>query len=102
MTKPTKDLGYPTKPYGRIPAFRNVEEEAEFWDTHDVSEFDGVELKPVQVAAGPEVGNGLLVRLGREDRNELDRIAQAEGTDITTLAENWLKDRLRKELKRSA
>ncbi len=26
---------------GRVPAFKTIEEEAEFWDTHDSSEFDG-------------------------------------------------------------
>jgi hypothetical protein len=100
--KPTKDLGYPTEPYGRIPAFHNIEEEAEFWDTHDISEFDGVELKPVRVTVGPEVGNSLILRIPQEDRNNLNRIAQAHGTDVATLVESWLKDRLREELRKSA
>ena len=26
---------YPTEAHGAIPAFNNIEEEAEFWDTHD-------------------------------------------------------------------
>jgi len=31
--QPTIDFGYPTPAHGKIPAFNNIEEEAEFWDT---------------------------------------------------------------------
>lgn len=33
---PTIDLGYPTEAVGAIPSFANIDEEAEWWDTHDV------------------------------------------------------------------
>ena len=36
---PSVDLSYPTEAHGRIPAFQNVEEEAAFWDTHDLTDF---------------------------------------------------------------
>ncbi len=36
--EPTVDLGYPTEPHGRVPSFNNIEEEAEFWDTHDFTD----------------------------------------------------------------
>jgi CopG antitoxin of type II toxin-antitoxin system len=39
---------YPTEAHGAIPAFNNIEEEAEFWDTHDTTEFED-EFKPVKV-----------------------------------------------------
>ncbi|CAN5544498.1 hypothetical protein BH09CHL1_BH09CHL1_30460 [soil metagenome] len=102
MTKPTKDLGYPTDPYGRIPAFHNIEGEAEFWDTHDISEFDGVELVPVRVTVNPEIGNSVHVRLDRDARDKLDQLARASGTDVSALAEKWLRDRLSEETKKSA
>ena len=56
MTKPQPsiDFGYPTEAYGRIPAFNSIDEEAEFWDTHDVTEFVGVELQPVEMEVSPE------------------------------------------------
>ena len=59
MTKPepTVDLGYPTEPFGRIPAFQNIEEEAEFWETHDFTEFLGVELHSINVVVNPELGD---------------------------------------------
>ncbi len=45
--KPTVDLGYPTEPHGRIPAFASIEEEAAFWDAHDLADFAGNELQTV-------------------------------------------------------
>ena len=30
---------YPTEAHGSIPAFNSYEEEATFWDTHDITDF---------------------------------------------------------------
>jgi hypothetical protein len=32
---------YPTKAHGSIPAFNSYEEEANFWDTHSITDFTG-------------------------------------------------------------
>ncbi len=69
--KPTVDLGYPTPAHGRIPAFHNVEEEAEFWDTHDTAEFS-----PVDAEVSPELAEKLTLRLDRADRDALARYAR--------------------------
>ncbi len=29
---------YPTKAHGAIPAFNSIDEEAEYWDTHDATD----------------------------------------------------------------
>ena len=39
MTKPTVNFEYPTPAVGKIPVFNSIEEEAEFWDTHDFTDF---------------------------------------------------------------
>ncbi|HCI80477.1 MAG TPA: hypothetical protein DHW02_12395 [Ktedonobacter sp.] len=39
---------YPTEAHGSIPVFRHMEEEAEFFDTHDFSEFWN-EGEPVRI-----------------------------------------------------
>jgi hypothetical protein len=41
MNRPEINLGYPTEAQGKIPSFRSVEEEAEFWDTHDIVDYVG-------------------------------------------------------------
>ena len=92
-----RELGYPTEAHGRIPAFANRDEEATFWDTHDVTEFVGDELKPVEVEIGGELAERLTVRLDREDREALARRARAKGGGPSTLARMWLKERLRQE-----
>lgn len=100
--KPTVDLGYPTDAHGRIPGFQNIEEEAEFWDTHDVTEFVGNELQPVEVTVGPDLADRLTVRLDRADREALARQARTKGVGPSTLARMWLKERLRQEAETKA
>ena len=100
--EPTVDLGYPTEAYSRIPAFASIEEEAAFWDTHDVTEFVGVEFQPVEVTIGPELAGRLTVRLDQADRQEMARRARAKGVDLSTLARLWLEERLRQEVEADA
>ena len=52
MIKPLLDLGYPIDARGRIPAFKSVEEEAAFWDTHDVTDYPE-ESRPVRFRVSP-------------------------------------------------
>ena len=96
-----RELGYPTEAHGRIPAFANRDEEAAFWDTHDVSELVGEELIPVDVEIGGDLAERLTVRLDRDDRDKLARHAMAKGVGPSTLARMWLKERLRQEAEAS-
>lgn len=43
----------PTRP-SRIPEFAGVEEEAEWWDTHDITDYLD-ELRPVTLAVSREI-----------------------------------------------
>jgi hypothetical protein len=97
-----EELGYPTEAHGRIPSFANREEEAAFWDTHNITEFVGEELQPVEATIGPELSNRLTVRLDTADRVELARRARAKGVGPSTLARMWLKERLRQEAEANA
>jgi hypothetical protein len=100
--KPSVDLGYPTESHGRIPAFQNIEEEAAFWDTHEVTQFVGAELRPVEVAVGSELAERLTLRLDKSDREQLAKQAKRLGVGPSTLARMWLKERLRQEADASA
>ena len=95
--KPTVDLGYPTEAHGRIPAFANIEEEAEFWDTHDTTDF-AEEWKPVQIEVRPELAERLTLRLDQRDRQQLVALAREKGLGPSTLARMWIKERLRQEV----
>lgn len=92
--KPSVDLGYPTEPHGRIPGFNSIEEEAEFWDTHDITDFmdEGI---PVEFVRPSKVTITLFLRLDHAALEELDRRAAAQGTDAGSLVRAWIEERLR-------
>ena len=94
--KPTVDLGYPTPAHGRIPAFQSIEEEAAFWDTHDITDFLD-ESTPVQLTVGPELAERLTLRLEQRDRQQLMTLARENGIGLSTLDRMWIKERLRQE-----
>jgi hypothetical protein len=100
MTKPTVDLGYPTPAHGKIPSFSSIEEEAEFWDTHDFTDFED-ELTEVTVTFGRELAERVTVRLDQTDRTALVRHARKIGVGPSTLARMWLKERLNQEAERA-
>jgi hypothetical protein len=101
QAKPTIDLGYPTPARGRIPAFASVEEEAAFWDTHDITDFTE-ESTAVQIIVGQDLAERLTLRLDQADRRELAKRAREKGVGPSTLARMWLKERLREEAEAEA
>lgn len=82
------------QPKSRIPDFQSREEEAEFWDTHDFTEFLD-ETRPVKPRVSKNLSEGLTVRLDRRDRQELERRASEQGISPATLVRMWIKERLR-------
>jgi predicted DNA binding CopG/RHH family protein len=68
----------------RIPAFASVEEEAEFWDTHDTTDFEE-EFKPVKVRFAKNLSHGLTIRLDPDTLEKLRREASQKGIGPTTL-----------------
>ncbi|CAN5788366.1 hypothetical protein BH20CHL3_BH20CHL3_03440 [soil metagenome] len=99
--KPTVDLGYPTPAYGRIPAFQNIEDEAEFWDTHSTSDFPD-EWAPVEVTVSQDLAERLTLRLEKADRDALARYAKKKGLGPSTLARMWVKEHLNQEAEAEA
>jgi hypothetical protein len=102
--KPTVDLGYPTEPHGPIPAFQSIEEEAEFWDTHDFTDFSELteedfdeDIAHVEPAASTQLSEDFPVRLAPADREELGRRAEKMGLEPAELARMWIEEHLKKE-----
>lgn len=83
-----------------IPEFKNREEEAEFWRTHDVADYWD-EFKPVKVQVGKDLSVGITVRFDGQTLAELRRRAKEIGIGPTTLVRLWVLERLRQEAKRS-
>lgn len=116
--KPTVDLGYPTEPLGGIPSFNSIEEEAEWWDTHDTADFQHL-FTPVQIKIGGELAKEiaarrleqsnrgelaekLTLRLDEADREALNKYARKKGIGPSTLARMWIKEHLDQEAAREA
>lgn len=96
MSKPNVDLGYPTEARGRIPSFSSIEEEAEWWDTHDSAEYDE-EFVPAERVRTSDREGLITLQLGPGDLKELDRRADQMGIKPPTLVRMWVEDRLKKE-----
>ena len=88
----TRKEGQPS----RIPEFKSREEEAEWWDTHDITDYLD-ELKPVKVRFAKNLSEGINIRLDPETLAKLRQIAQEKGIGPTTLARMWILEHLREE-----
>jgi predicted DNA binding CopG/RHH family protein len=94
MTRPTKQPT--TRPASRIPQFATREEEAAWWDTHDVTDYLD-ELKPIRVRFAKNLSEGLTVRLDPQTMQEVRERARQQGIGPTTLIRMWVMERLRAE-----
>lgn len=94
--KPTIDFGYPTEAHGDIPSFASIEEEAEFWDTHDFTDFMG-SAEPVRLPHDQQRVYRLVVTLGMNEHHELEGLAKELGISLGTLVHRWIAERLRRE-----
>jgi CopG antitoxin of type II toxin-antitoxin system len=90
---------YPTKAYGSIPAFNSYEEEANFWDTHSITDFKE-ETKVVKVRTPRGLWANVQVRFDPETDHELEAIARECGVKKATLIRIWVLERLRQDQNR--
>ncbi len=78
----------------RIPQFQSVEEEAAFWDTHDVTAYLD-ELKPVEARFTRGLSESMTIRFDADTAVELRKQAQEKGIGPTTLVRMIVKEQLR-------
>lgn len=85
-----------TKSISKIPKFNSKAEEAEFWDTHDVTDFLD-ELTPVKmkVTLGQPKEETLTVRLQSNLKTQLGNIATEMGVNTSTLARMWIVEKMK-------
>ena len=92
---------YPTKAHGSIPAFKSYEEEANFWDTHSITDLKA-ETKAVTVSPTRGLSANVQVRFDPETDHELEAIARERGMKKATLIRTWVLERLRQDRNRPA
>lgn len=76
-----------------IPTFNSHEEEAEFWDTHETTDFED-EFEPTNVRFAKNLSQGITVRFTAETLETLRATVQKKGIGPTTLARMWILERL--------
>lgn len=94
--RPTVKARETTPAKSRIPRFRTIEEEAEFWDTHDSTEFedefhDAEDVRFVK----PRPTKAITVRVDPATFGTLAQQARQKGIGPSTLVRMWVLERLR-------
>lgn len=80
----------------KIPIFKNVAEEAGFWDTHDVTEYIS-EMKAVDVEFTPRLSKEetIVIRVQSGLKARLEKIAISQGLGLSTLIRMWFIEKVR-------
>ena len=88
-TKPSKS---------RIPEFKSIEEEAEFWDTHSTADFEDEfeDVDDFRIDAVQSRGR-LTLFLEDETIQSLERIAAAEQTNVADVVFKLIEERIAAE-----
>lgn len=74
-----------------IPTFTSYEEEANFWDTHDTTDYD---FQPVNVVIAKPLSHMVSVRFESDTLNKIDQVANAKGLGTASLIRMWTMERL--------
>lgn len=95
VKKTYKGPKYPTNASGKIPAFHSYEEEATFWDTHAVTDFED-ETKDVDIVFDLDKPKkeSLILRIQKDLKRKLMKVAKQKGVTVSTLSRIWLTEKL--------
>ncbi len=74
----------------KIPEFKNLKEEAAFWDRHDINDYfpEIKEIKASYLAKLPKEET-VVVRLQKNLKKRLERIAKNKDVSLSTLLRMW-------------
>jgi hypothetical protein len=78
-----------------IPEFKTIQEEAEFWDTHDVGEYlNDFNRIDIDVHLEKPKEENIVVRLQKPIKDRLEQIARRKGLNISSLTRMWIMEKL--------
>ena len=75
--------------------FTSMEEEAEFWDTHDIADYWD-ELTPVSMEFSKNLAHGVVVRFSSDTLMKVYDTASKQGITMDALIQQWVVERLEK------
>jgi hypothetical protein len=90
------DIDRKMRPKEPIPNFASYEEEAEFWDTHDVTDYWD-DFEPVDLRFSPDLKSFLTIPIDARTLDRLQDAASSRGVGIDTLLHSWIHEHLEAE-----
>ena len=78
----------------RIPNTDSIQELADFWDTHSVTDFDDQLEEVSEPVFARHLGHTVRVPLIDEERLAVRRIAASRGLKEAALIREWVKEKL--------
>jgi hypothetical protein len=78
----------------RIPTTDSIQELADFWDTHSVTDFDDQIEEVSEPVFGRQLANTVRVPLSAEERQAVRRMAASRGLQEAALIREWVKEKL--------
>lgn len=85
----------------RIPEFKTEEEERDFWQTHDTTEYvEDMEDVTSEVEVVRPKKQHTSLRMDQTMMSEIRKLAEEKGMGYQTLMRSWIYERLAEEKKR--
>lgn len=78
----------------KLPKTDSIRELAEFWDTHDVTDFADELLEVRERVFARRPGTGVTVPLTASERSALRDLAASRGVDEAALIRTWVQEKL--------
>jgi hypothetical protein len=85
------------KKKNKLPDFSKMthEEEAKWWDTHDLGDYwDELEDVDIVFELDKPRTESLVLRIQKDIKEKLQKVARSKGLNISTLARMWLMEKL--------
>jgi hypothetical protein len=78
----------------KLPNTDSIEELAQFWDTHDLTDFERDLEEVREPVFRRKEGTSLRIELQPTEAKHLKKIARSKGVDEITLVRQWIVERL--------
>ena len=81
----------------KFPDFNKMtyEEEANWWDTHDLGDYwDQMEDVDIVFELDKPRTESLVLRVQKNIKEKLEKVARSKGLNVSTLARMWLMEKL--------
>jgi len=80
------------KPKSKLPIFQNLQEMADFWDSHEFTEFshEFIPVKDIDVKLNSKTHLPITVAM----YEKLEKIAASRGLSVDGLIKQWVEEKL--------